>query len=488
MTKRVLALLITLIAASGTAHAQAQRPPNIVILLADDLGYADLGSYGNPYIRTPTLDELAREGQRWTDFYVSAPVCSPSRGSLLTGQVPVRSGLYGNRIPVMFPNDTHGIRAGHLTVAEALKSAGYSTGIFGKWHLGDDPDHFPTRHGFDYWFGIPYSNDMDRRGMPDINEIFRLRAEGRDDEVAEIFEVSYEYYENPRVEYYDIPLYRSTSNGDGYVDELVERPVDQPTLTRRLTEEAVTFIERHRDEPFLAYVPYTMPHLPLFSGEAFAGSSLRGTYGDVVEELDWSVARIRQTLEALNLEDDTLVLFTSDNGPWKAASITKAGSAGMLRGSKGTTYEGGMRVPAIFSWPGRIEPGVVSEIGSTMDVYNTVLELAGVTPPAQSDGLDIGPALFDGQASPREEMPYYKQGELRAYRKGRYKLVFYGGATSMTPLEEPALYDLHDDLSEANDIAAEHPEIVAEVRAAARRHTRSLTKAEPIFDLRLEGI
>lgn len=477
-----LALFLTLLV--HAAGAAAERPPNIVILFADDLGYGDLGSYGNPYIRTPNLDRMAREGQRWTDFYVAAPVCSPSRGALMTGQLPVRSGLYGRRLNVMHPGDSSGIPEQLLTLPEALKSAGYRTGMFGKWHLGDAPENYPTRRGFDYWYGVPYSNDMDRVGARGVDELMRMLAEGRGDEAWAGYQETIALFDEPRSEYWNIPLYRSLREGDGVTDELVERPVQQPTFTRRLTEEAVGFMERNRDRPFLVYLPYSMPHLPLFRSEAFAGRSLRGRYGDTVEEIDWSAGRIRGALERLGIADNTLVFFSSDNGPWQRVSTTGAGTAGMLRGSKGTTYEGGVRVPGIFWWPGSIAPGTVSGMGSTLDLYTTVLALAGIDPPPGSDGIDLRETLRRGAPSPRDELAYYSQGVLTAYRKGRYKLYLADGSTR-EPLPAVELYDLREDIEEKADIAAERPGVVAELEQAIASHRKRLDVADPIFDRRL---
>lgn len=480
---RLLCLALVMVMGGG-ARAGDSQPPNIVILFADDLGYADLGSYGNPYIRTPNLDEMARQGQRWTDFYVAAPVCSPSRGALMTGELPVRSGLYGRRLNVMHPGDEHGIPRELTTLPAALKSAGYATGIFGKWHLGDAPDNYPTRRGFDYWYGVPYSNDMDRVGAPSIDEILRMVANGRGGEARASYMETVRLFDDPKSEYWNIPLYRSVRNGDGVETELVERPVDQPMFTRRLTAEATTFINRHKDGPFLLYLPYSMPHLPLFRSEKFAGRSLRGRYGDAVEEIDWSAGRIRDALERNGIADNTLVIFSSDNGPWQRISTTGAGSAGMLRGSKGTTYEGGMRVPGIFWWPGHIAPGTVSDMGTTLDVYATVLSLAGVERPPASDGMDLGATLRSGAPGPRSELAYYSQGVLTAYRKGRYKL-FLANGLSREPLDKVELYDLREDISEQVDIAEARPEIVAELREAIAHHRDRMTVAEPLFDQRL---
>lgn len=489
--KRIVTNAVRLLAACGfviNAIANTPDKPNIVILFTDDMGYADLGSYGNPYIRTPNLDQMAREGQRWTDFYVAAPVCSPSRGSLLTGQLSVRTGLYGRKLHVMHPGDSNGIPRDLVTLPEALKSAGYRTGMFGKWHLGDAPDNYPTRHGFDYWYGVPYSNDMDRVGAPDFDELMKMVAEGKGSQASSYFKETIRlFHDNPKSEYWNIPLYRSERRNGDFHDEIIQRPLHQPTFTQKLTEEAIAFIKQNKGSPFFAYVPYSMPHLPVFSSSAFEGKSLRGAYGDTVEEIDWSVGRILQTLKEQGLANNTLVLFTSDNGPWQLVSTTLAGSAGMLRGAKATTYEGGVRVPGIFWWPGKVKPGVVSDMGTTMDVYATALKLAGVDLPEQVDGLDLTTTLVDGAASPRDEFPYYYEGNLTAYRKGRYKLFLYADGQSKEPLDKPVLYDLHEDISEKVDIAETHPDVVKDLMASIEQHRQQVTIADPIFDRRLSA-
>ena len=483
--KQTLFAVTLAILAGFAIPAHGARPPNIVILFADDLGYADLASYGNPYIRTPNLDALARQGQRWTDFYVASPVCSPSRGALLTGQLSVKTGLYGRKLHVMHPKDSHGIPDRLVTLPEALKSAGYRTGMFGKWHLGDAPEHYPTRNGFDYWYGVPYSNDMDRAGAMDVDEMMQAIAEGRREKLQGLYPQMLRSFEHPEDFTWNIPLYRSEQRGGGYHDELVERPIDQPTFTRRLTEEAVGFMEKNAKQPFLVYLPYSMPHLPVFASEQFRGKSLRGPYGDAVQEIDWSVGRIRAALEKLGIANDTLVFFTSDNGPWQEVSTFGAGSAGVLRGSKGTTWEGGVRVPGIFWWPGKVKPSVVSDIASTLDVYATALRLAGVSLPAGTDGIDLSQSLFQGAPSARTELPYYHRGDLKAYRKGRYKIVFFGGERAATQLERPQLFDLHQDIAEQKDISRERPEVLADLLQAVAKHRAQVTIAEPIFDLRL---
>jgi arylsulfatase A len=487
----VLILGTTPLLAEGVELDRTGKP-NVVILFADDLGYGDLGSYGHPYIRTPELDALAREGQRWTDFYVAAPVCSPSRGALLTGRLPNRTGLYGRRLGVLFPGDEGGMPAVERTLAEALREVGYATGIIGKWHLGDSPDFYPTRHGFDYWYGIPYSNDMDWTDEPDFDGFLALRAQGRTDELQRLTAGHLRKYFEPRIEYWNVPVVRSRRSGNGFADEVVERPAQQADLTKTYTAQALQFIDANREEPFLLYVPYSMPHTPIFRSRAFENRSLGGRYGDVIEELDWSVGRIVARLRELGLERNTLVLFTSDNGPWLWMK-QHGGSAGLLRHGKGTTFEGGMRVPAIFWWPGKVQPGTVSGMGATLDVFATVLALAGASSPAVVDGYDISDVLLHGRPSPRDAMPYYRQGELRAYRKGRYKLQLvtegaYGQPPQRTVHQPPLLHDLATDPGERFDLAAERPELVRELLAEVEAHRRSIADAPPLFDRRLEQL
>lgn len=489
-----LLALVTVLLSAGVFAAvtnaeEAPPKPNVVLLFTDDMGWGDTASYGHPYIQTPAIDELAAEGQRWTDFYVPSPVCSPSRGALLTGKQPLRTGLYGAKFAVMFPGDKHyGMPAEELTLAEGLKSVGYATGIFGKWHLGDAPEFLPTRHGFDYWYGVPYSNDMNFKGRASIDELYQMQLEGRVEELQKIFKGLFEGYQNPDFRNYEVPLWRSRCDADGCQDTMLERPVVQPTFTRRLTEEAIAFMEEHRDEPFFVYLPYSMPHLPIFASDSFSGKSLAGAYGDTIEEIDWSVGEIRRALDDLGLSDNTLVIFSSDNGPWQAASTLYAGSAGPLRGSKQEVYEGGVRVPGVFSWPGRVRPQLTNDIGSVMDVYATVMKLAGAELPGNIDGVDLSPVLFEGAEGPRTELAFYYRGVLRAYRYGNYKLHLYGVPKGGEPLDVPELYDLHQDVSEREDLAADHPAVVKEILEAIERHREQTPRKPPIFDARFEGI
>ena len=485
----VLGALLVLLSTPSIATTEEHNPregytPNIVILYTDDMGWGDLGVFGHPYIRTPSIDRLAREGQQWTDFYVPAPVCSPSRAALLTGRHPVRTGLYGVGTPVMFPGDTRGIGHSEVTLAEALKAKGYRTGILGKWHLGDAPEFFPTRHGFDYWYGIPYSNDMQYVGRPSVEDLFRLQQEGKNAELGAIFADFLKSFEDPDYADYHVPLWRSECTEQGCTDELVEQPTVQPTLTARLTKEAVRFVTTQADRPFFLYLPYTMPHLPIFADETFQGRSLGGPYGDTIEEIDWSVGEIIKALETAGLDENTLVFFSSDNGPWHSASTEFSGSAGPLRGSKQEVYEGGVRVPTVFWWPGKVIPKITSELGSVLDLYSTIATITGIDASTAVDGFDLTQSLFTGAASPRREVALYRKGELRAYRKGDYKLHLYDRAQGGSPLETPELYNLKRDIAEQENIAAKHPEIVADLLRAVEMHQATMTRKPPLFDQR----
>ena len=467
----------------------AQLSPNFVVLFADDLGYGDLGSYGHPNIRTPNIDALAHSGQRWTDFYVASPVCSPSRGALLTGRLPPRTGLYGEHLGVYFPGDPGGFPAHETTIAERLKTAGYRTAIVGKWHLGDTPDARPTRHGFDEWFGVPYSNDMDWVDEPTFDEVIGMSRRGENDKLQALFALHAQKYAAPINGYWNVPLVSSKVTANTWQDYVVERPAQQSVLTQRYTQAAVDFIEQQAGQPFFLYVPYAMPHTPLFRSPGFAGKSLGGRYGDVIEELDWSVGEIVSALDKAGVAENTLVIFTSDNGPWLTMR-TEGGSAGLLRAGKGTTFEGGMRVPAVFSWPGRLKAGVVSGMGATLDIYRTFAALAGVNGEAGVDGVDLSPVLFGRGQSPRSMMPYYRRGQLYALRQGPWKLHFitegaYGQPPTKTKHERPQLYHLRNDPSERFDVAESHPDVVARLTKMAKDLEAGLTKQPAEFDRRL---
>jgi arylsulfatase A-like enzyme len=482
-------------AVSGMIQAQnvatAAPRPNIVLLIADDMGWGDMSSQGHPVIRTPNLDRMAAEGQRWTDFYVSSPICSPSRGAMLTGRVETRTGLYGVRNPVTIENDPYGFPDSETTVATVLRNAGYENALFGKWHLGDTPRAYPTRHGFDRWWGTPMSNDGYFVKMSE----YRQRLESGEPAAkiyADYVRDARSAFGAPRTEMWDIPLIASERIRGGagtpvrYTDEQIERPINQYTYNKRLTDQVVEFVGRKHQQPFFAWVGYEKPHLPHFPGPEFAGKSKGGSLGDVMAELDHSVGRVLEALRRSGNDKDTLVVFISDNGPWYWFE-DMSGSSGMLREGKLSTYEGGPRVPALFWWPGTIKPAIVDGIGSTYDFMPTFAALAGAQPPAVTiDGLDLTSALRGTTASPRQIMPYYFNGTLRAWRDGDWKLHLYettsrlGGKSGR--LEKPTLYHLGRDPGEKFDQAAREPAIAERLLKAAQDFERSIAKASPVFD------
>ena len=447
------ALLLVIFGPPSAVLRAADSPPNFVVIFADDLGYGDLSCYGHPTIRTPHLDQMAREGMRFTQFYSAAEVCTPSRAGLLTGRLPPRSGMCSNKRRVLFPDSKGGMPADETTIAELLKAKGYATACIGKWHLGHLPPFLPTQHGFDSYFGIPYSNDMDRVAAAPMGRAAFLQ---------------------PKIEYWNVPLMRNA--------EIIERPADQHTLTRRYADEAVRFIKKHKDRPFFLYLPHTMPHVPLFASSEASGKSDRSLYGDVVEELDTNVGRVLQALRDEKLDDKTLVFFTSDNGPWLIQG-EQGGSAGLLRDGKGSSWEGGMREPAIAWLPGTVPAGVIShELASTLDFLPTFAAQAGADLPADRplDGYDLSPLLFGGK-SPRTEMFYYRGYELMAVRSGPWKAHLQTqtgyGQPKPEPHDPPLLFNLLVDPGENYNIAAKHPDVLAELRALVEKHRASMKPA-----------
>ena len=454
MKATLLAILtgFFLVGCASSKPDAASRPPNIVLIFCDDLGYGDVGCYGSK-IPTPNIDRMAREGVRFTDFYVGQAVCSASRAALMTGCYPARVGIQG----ALGPRSKIGLNPAEWTMAEALKSRGYATAIYGKWHLGDAPEFLPTRHGFDEWFGLPYSNDMWPNHPTDRS-------------------------------YPPLPLYVN--------ETVVQLMPDQSLLTKQCTERAVRFIERNQDRPFFLYVPHPMPHVPLFASKEFEDRTGQGLYADIIAEIDWSVGEILAALEQHGLDDDTLVVFTSDNGPWQVFG-NHAGQTGGLRESKGTSFEGGVRVPFIARWPKQIPAGRVQrEFAGTIDLLPTFAAFAGADLPRDRkiDGADIASLLRArrGATQPREAQIIHYGRHLDAVRSGEWKLHLahdyrtiastgndgamgrYGSARIGS-----SLFNLRTDPGETRDVSAQHPDVVERLRKIAEAARDDLGDTQP---------
>jgi arylsulfatase len=425
-----------------SATPDSQGKPNVVIIFMDDMGYADVGCYGAVGFETPQMDRMAKEGLMLTDFYVAASVCTPSRAALLTGCYPQRVG----GLRVLFPDrpgkiSNMGLNPDETTIAEMLKGAGYTTAIVGKWHLGDKKMFLPLQHGFDEYFGLPYSNDMrkGRKGMPPL------------------------------------PLIEGNNT--------IEEEPDQTYLTKRYTERAVRFIKQQKDGPFFLYLAHSMPHTPIFASEAFKGTTERGLYGDVISELDWSVGQVLQSLKDNGIDDKTLVILTSDNGPWLTQN-EHGGKADPLRGAKMTVYDGGLRVPCIVRWPGTVEAGKISsEIASSIDLLPTLANLCGAKLPEKKiDGLDLTDFLTKGKPSPRKT--FYCSNNV--VRQGKWKLFLAGKYAEIkknakglnkkvwVKYDTVRLYDLKADISETKNVANEHPEIVKRLTKLIKAHSQEM--------------
>jgi arylsulfatase A len=430
---------------SAAAQAERQRPPNVVIFLTDDQGYSDVGCYGAKGFSTPRMDRMASEGMRFMDFYTPAPVCTPTRAGILTGRHPQRLGLdwIENERPdgspghVLYSRSLHGLAPDEITIAEVLKERGYATACIGKWHLGDAPEFLPTRQGFDSYLGIPYSNDM----IPSI-------------------------------------LMRD--------EKVIEEPVDQDSLVERYTEEAVKFMEANRERPFFLYLAHAMPHVPLHVSAKFRGKTERGLYGDVIEALDWSLGRVLDAIGELGLDETTLVIFTSDNGPWLTRGEI-GGSARPLRGGKGTTYEGGMRVPFIARWPGKAPAERVSgEVLTQLDLFPTIVRFCGAKMPERKiDGKDFSAVLLgkEGAEPVHEAVFFYGDGNLNAVRSGKWKLKLVTSLreeTQYIKYETPetkiplSLFNLENDPAEQKSVAMDHPEVVEKLRKLAKAQREEL--------------
>lgn len=409
----VLWLVLTVFATSAVdSNAQTKKAskPNFVFILCDDMGYADTGPFGATNIRTPNIDKLATGGMKFTSFYSPSPVCSPTRAGLLTGRYPRRLGIDH----VFFPESFTGLAPQEITIADALKEQGYATGIVGKWHLGHHRQFLPLQQGFDEYFGIPYSNDM--------QGVVYLRG-----------------------------------------NEVESLNVDQHYTTKVYTDESVKFIQKHKDKPFFLYLAHSMPHVPLYASPEFEGKSKQGLYGDVIEEIDWSVGQVVKALQTAGVEDNTLVVFTSDNGPWLVFDI-EGGSAKPLRNGKGTTFEGGQRVPAIFSWPGKIKPNTVNnDLTLMFDILPTFVKLSGATSYAYKnpiDGEDISDVLTGKGKRKGDEFIYYSNGKIEAFRKGDWKIKFPAAANPTLPPSadnapnDTLLFNLKTDVEEKTNLLA----------------------------------
>ncbi|MEC8555008.1 MAG: sulfatase [Planctomycetota bacterium] len=440
------ALRVTLVAIlflGTTSEGTFADKPNIIVIFTDDQGYNDLGCFGSPNIKTPNIDQLAKEGMRLTSFYSGSSVCTPSRAALLTGCYPERVG----NLPVLFPNSDRGLSLNETTIAELLKSQGYATACFGKWHLGHHAQFLPTNHGFDEYFGVPYSNDM---GI-DPGMKLAEAAVFREGKTREAFLAGKEKLP---------PLMRGT--------EVIEWPADQTQLTQRYTSEAKRFIRKNGDRPFFIYLPHTMPHIPLFVSDRFRGQSDAGLYGDTLEEIDWSVGEIVKTLKEQNIEANTLIVYTSDNGPWnlKGNDTDKmkgnmnrriGGSAFPLRGHKFSKWEGGLRVPCVVHWPSKIAAGAeTDEIIASIDLLPTFAALSGAKLPAQKiDGVSAADLLLGKSDTSSRQTYFYRNA---AVRKGDWKFV------------ENKLFNLKSDIGESKNLADKHPAKLAELKQLLADH------------------
>ena len=422
---------------SVSLHAAALRP-NIVLIFVDDMGYGDLGCYGNKRNKTPDIDRLAAEGQRWTSFYSSGAVCAPSRTGLMTGRHPALFAAGRNNLA----------KVRDKLMASMLKKQGYATAILGKWHLAGYPQDFskspmhPLECGFDYHFGTPGSNDVP--------------APPGKRQTRNLFDACDKFT-------FKVPLIRGR--------KLIEVPADQELLTKRYTQEAVKWIGTNKEKPFFLYLAHNMPHAPVFASKAFQGRSKGGRFGDTVEEIDWSVGQVMKAIKEAGIDENTLVVFTSDNGPWSMFG-PHGGTAKPLRGEKGTSWEGGYRVPGIFRWPSKIKPGEVGGLAANLDLYATFATLSGGDQPKGLQGFiskDISGVLLRGATSPRKKW-FYSSGAI-AFRSGNYKMHLSTKNRSSNPdtrarepirkHDPPLLYDLSTDIGEQNNIAADHPQIIS---------------------------
>ena len=479
-------LIVFVFTSFQTKKQVAHQKPNIILIFMDDMGYADLSCYGSETISTPNIDKLANNGMKFTDFHVAASVCTPSRTALLTGCYPHRLGLP----KVLFPEGKNnpgntGLHPDEQTIAELLKGNGYATSMAGKWHLGDKKMFLPTQHGFDQYFGVPYSNDMTIAPDMVLAENILLRN-GVTREMIQHFDAVKMDNKN-----HQTPLMKN--------NEVVEFPADQTTLTKRYTEHSVDFInEQAGKSPFFLYLAHTMPHIPIFASKDFLGKSKGGLYGDVIEEVDWSVGEIMKALEKKGVLNNTLIIFTSDNGPWLSYG-NHGGSAGKLRGGKFDVFEGGFRVPCIMSFPKVIPKGKVNhDLINSMDIVPTLCQMTGTPLPTKKiDGINVLPSLKGKKMNKTLDnryFYYFSDEKLSAIRKGhwkymipiKYKAVSIAGKDGKNGKSEAyqqseALYHLEKDISESANVIIDYPEIANELRQALEAFDQTIKKeARPV--------
>jgi len=475
-----------------TVTAPQEDKPNVVVIFLDDAGYADIGANGGT-LATPNLDKMAEEGVNFSSFYTSSPVSSPSRAGLLTGRLGNRNGMWGDRNPVFFEDDPDGLPKSENTMAEMLRNNGYDTMMLGKWHLGigkDGVEHIPTRHGFDNWYGIPTSNDMFFTNPDWQNKrIMTLIGEGKLKKVLPEIMARESVIADENgwgtQDAYAVPVYQSSVSESGFKDTIVGE-MEQATFTQDLTQHAVSYIEENKDAPFFLYMAYPQNHVPLFASEKFRGTT-DSPYGDVMAEIDDSVGQILTSLKEQGIDENTIVVFTSDNGPWlRYENVGASGSALPFRDGKNATYEGGVRVPGIIRWSGTIEPTQSDAMISTLDMLPTLANLTGSELPAvKLDGFDMSAVLLEQEASPRTEMPYYYMGKLQAFRAGDWKIHFIkSGLMGKTVLKKPEIYNIADDIDESENLADSHPEVLKAMIEKASTYDQSIGPwSESLFNL-----
>lgn len=468
--------------------------PNVVLVLLDDAGYADISANGGQYA-TPNIDRIADTGVNFSTFYTSEPVSSPSRAGILTGRLGVRNGMYGKATPVFLEQDPDGLPKSEVTVAEMLRDNGYNTVMYGKWHLGigkDGVEHIPTRHGFNEWYGIPTSNDM-FFSNPEWDTYYntKLLYTGHQQEAMKNFTARESVIVGDSKDGwgvqdgFKVPVYHSFYNKGQYSDDIAG-VMQQKDFTQDLTDRAVKYIKDNKDSPFFMFLSYPQNHVPLFVSDSFKGKT-SSPYGDVMSEIDYSVGKVMDTLQQQGLDQNTIVIFTSDNGPWLVYDkYGAAGSALPHRDGKNTTYDGGVAVPGIIRWSGQIVPSRSDDLISTLDLFPTIAKFTGSKLPSNDlDGYDISDTLLHGAPSPRKVMPYFYKGNLQAYRSGDWKIHFITSSPlGSTVLEHPTLYNIRYDVSESKDLSSVYPEIVQDLIKESESYKSSLGKfSSPLFDI-----